>query len=84
MQKLVDDNNYNNAIKANLRNLILINTMYKCNSTDNMVIGKEMVNNYGIVDINYDNYVANELLCLILCFLMLMMNYIRIIISIVI
>lgn len=61
MQKLVDDNNYNNAIKANLRNLILINTMYKCNSTDNMVIGKEMVNNYGIVDINYDNYVANEI-----------------------
>ena len=61
MQKLVDDNNYNNAIKANLRNLILINTMYKCNSTDNMVIGKEMVNNYGIVDINCDNYVANEI-----------------------
>lgn len=61
MQKLVDDNNYNNAIKANLRNLILINTMYKYNSTDNMVIGKEMVNNYGIVDINYDNYVANEI-----------------------
>lgn len=61
MQKLVDDNNYNNAIKANLRNLILINTMYKCNNTDNMVIGKEMVNNYGIVDINYDNYVANEI-----------------------
>lgn len=61
MQKLVDDNNYNNAIKANLRNLILINTMYKYNSTDNMVIGKEMVNNYGIVDINCDNYVANEI-----------------------
>ena len=61
MQKLVDDNNYNNAIKANLRNLILINTMYKCNGTDNMVIGKEMVNNYGIVDINCDNYVANEI-----------------------
>lgn len=84
MQKLVDDNNYNNAIKANLRNLILINTMYKCNSTDNMVIGKEMVNNYGIVDINYDNMLLMKLLCLILCFLMLMMNYIRIIISIVI
>ncbi len=59
MQKLVDDNNYNNAIQANLRNLVLINTMYKCNSTDNM--GKEMVNNYGIVDINCDNYVANEI-----------------------
>lgn len=58
--------------------------MYKCNSTDNMVIGKEMVNNYGIVDINCDNYVANEIAMFNSLFLMLMMNYIRIIISIVI
>lgn len=61
IQKLIDNNNNYNSIITNLKNLILIDTMYKFNSIDNMVIGKEMVNNYGIVDISYDNYVANEI-----------------------
>lgn len=61
IQKLIDNNSNYNFVIINLRNLILINTMDKCNSTDNVVVGKEMVNNYGIVDITYDNYVINEI-----------------------